>query len=68
MQGQWSLRRDQNIDIGEPVSGYTNGKGEAKLDSARFVETGTLYFKVTEKSNGGEPIPFDNTEANIHVP
>jgi hypothetical protein len=68
VQGQWSLRRDQNIDIGEPVSGYTNGKGEAKLDSARFVETGTLYFKVTEKSNGGEPIPFDNTEANIHVP
>ena len=68
MQGQWSLRKDQNIDIGEPVSGYTNGKGEAKLDSARFVETGTLYFTVTGIIIGGEPFPFENTEANIHVP
>jgi hypothetical protein len=68
VQGQWSLRGDQNIDFGEPVYGYTNGKGEAKLDSERFVETGTLYFKVTEISNDIGPIPFNNTETNIHVP
>jgi hypothetical protein len=68
VQGQWSLGEDQSVNIGKPVTGYTNGKGEAKLDSERFVETGTLYFKVTEISNGGVPIPFDNTEANIHVP
>ena len=67
VKGQWSLGGDQNVEIGKPVIGYTNGKGEAKLDSERFKQSGSLYFKVTEISIGEEPITV-NTETNIYVP
>jgi hypothetical protein len=63
VKGRWFLP-----GLGDyAVSGYTSGAGEAKLDSERFKEPGTLYFKVTEISTGGEPITV-NTETNIYVP
>ena len=68
VQGQWSLGEDQSVNIGKPVTGYTNGKGEAKLDSERFVDTGILYFTVTGIFIGGEPITGVNTKTQIHVP
>jgi hypothetical protein len=67
VRGQWSLRGDQNVDIGEPAVGYTNGKGEAKLDSERFAVTGTLYFTVTEISTDGNTFLVD-TGSNLNVP
>ena len=63
VKGRWSLP-----GLGEfAVSGYTSGAGEAKLDSERFKQPGTLYFKVTEISIGGEPITV-NTETSKYVP
>ena len=63
VKGRWSLPGGDDY----MVSGYTSGAGEAKLDSERFKESGTLYFKVTEISIGGEPIRV-NTGTNITVP
>ena len=64
VKGQWSLPGVGDYYI---VSGYTSGAGEAKLDSERFKEPGTLYFKVTEISTGIEPIKVD-TRSDIIVP
>ena len=65
VKGEWSLPGGDLYT----VSGYTSGAGEVKLDSERFKQSGTLlYFKVTEISISGVPIPFNNTETTIHVP
>jgi hypothetical protein len=63
VKGRWLLPGGDDYT----VSGYTSGAGEAKLDSERFKEPGTLYFEVIEISTGGEPIKVD-TGADITVP
>jgi hypothetical protein len=44
VEGLWSLDDGQ---IGDPVNAYTSPKGEVKLNSERFVGTGTLCFRAT---------------------
>jgi hypothetical protein len=65
VKGQWSLP-DGDVYT---VSGYTSGAGEAKLDSERFKQSGTLlYFEVIEISIGGNPPIPVNRETSIYVP
>jgi len=49
VEGQWYFGNDQ---IGDKVSGYTNPKGEVKLNSERFVGTGNLCFTAVIYENG----------------
>ena len=54
VEGRWSLP-GVDSEAGDTVIGYTSGAGEAKLDSERFKDKGTIKFTVIEVSNDGEP-------------
>jgi hypothetical protein len=53
VKGHWFLPGVNSVS-GDTVIGYTVGNGEAKLDSERFKDKGTIKFTVIEVSKDGE--------------
>jgi hypothetical protein len=66
VKGQWSLPGVVNSDPDDTVIGYTNGVGEAKLDSKRFVDKGTIKFTVIQITKDGKPYTV-NIESSLIV-
>jgi hypothetical protein len=64
VKGLWSL---PGFEIEKTVIGYTTGAGEAKWDSERFVDIGTLSFTVTEISIDGTSYTV-NIGSSINIP
>jgi len=63
VKGHWSLPGVFS-ESDDTVIGYTSGAGEAKLDSERFTDKGTIKFTVTEVSKDGVPHEV-NIESNL---
>ena len=63
VKGHWSLPGVFS-ESDATVIGYTSGAGEAKLDSERFTEKGTIKFTVTHVSKDGQQYEV-NTESTL---
>jgi hypothetical protein len=63
VKGHWSLPGVFS-ESDDTVIGYTSGAGEAKLDSERFTEKGTIKFTVTHVSKDGQQYEV-NTESTL---
>ena len=63
VKGHWSLPGVFS-ESDDTVIGYTSGAGEAKLDSERFTEKGTIKFTVTHVSKDGQQYEVD-TESTL---
>jgi hypothetical protein len=64
VEGYWSL---PGFNAENTVVGYTTGAGEAKWDSERFVDSGTLSFTVTNIMKDGTSYPV-SIGSSIDIP